>query len=202
MRIILSGRVSVECHADHVGIHFHSSLSLSLSLSRFSIESERAVRHSFIRLMSSIWRESPEFPKVYSRSSSDRECCSPSAPSSYGCPSSLRRKVSSGSIVNDIRCKCLVLHCLAVWSYENMQKWPRSSRYCAGHLQSPIALQFNISHYDQRLRPIFLEDRQSKGIRSAIFESCRTRNLLVRLAICRTYAPGQQWSYRSVCSRE
>ena len=57
---------------------------------------------------------------------------------------------------------------LVEWSYETMQKWSRDNRYCAGHLQSPIDLPFNISHHDRRLRTLVFEDRHTTGRFSSV----------------------------------
>lgn len=52
---------------------------------------------------------------------------------------------------------------LGEWSYNNTKLWHRYSRYCAGNLQSPIDLQYNISHYNRRLKTIILDEIHSEG---------------------------------------
>lgn len=49
------------------------------------------------------------------------------------------------------------------WSYTNIKQWVRKNRYCAGHLQSPINLQYNISKYDHRLKRLQLEETHPRG---------------------------------------
>lgn len=49
------------------------------------------------------------------------------------------------------------------WSYDNVKQWNRGNRYCAGNLQSPINLQFNLSHYDNRLQRFYFEERFPRG---------------------------------------
>ena len=49
------------------------------------------------------------------------------------------------------------------WSYNNTRQWTRKNRYCAGHSQSPIDLQFNISRYENRLKRIHFEEKDSSG---------------------------------------
>ncbi|CAF0744893.1 unnamed protein product [Rotaria sp. Silwood1] len=53
----------------------------------------------------------------------------------------------------------IIVESKGAWSYENLKQWVRGNRYCAGNLQSPINLQFDISHYDRRLKQMYLEER-------------------------------------------
>ena len=54
------------------------------------------------------------------------------------------------------------------WSYGNMNTWSQKSHYCGGKSQSPIDLQFNLSQYDRRLKPIHLAAQPNRG------EQCRS----------------------------
>jgi len=51
----------------------------------------------------------------------------------------------------------------AHWSYENIETWSEDNPYCAGNLQSPIDIQFDISQYDSRLQPLDFEKQDSSS---------------------------------------
>ncbi|CAF2407491.1 unnamed protein product [Rotaria sp. Silwood2] len=73
----------------------------------------------------------------------------------------------------------IVVQSKGVWSYENTKQWIRGNPYCGGKLQSPIDLRFNISHYDRRLKQMYLEERYPREP-AELFNSGHTVQLNMR----------------------
>ncbi|UJR14067.1 hypothetical protein I4U23_001064 [Adineta vaga] len=48
------------------------------------------------------------------------------------------------------------------WTFDNWKAWPGVNHYCGGHSQSPIDVQYDISQYDDRLRPLYLVNQYDK----------------------------------------
>ena len=79
----------------------------------------------------------------------------------------------------------------AEWSYNNTRQWVRKNRYCAGHSQSPIDLQFNLSRYNDHLKQISFEEQDSQGKYMR-----NRRKMTIDFLSNRTNGIVQYWPYR------